>query len=89
MKAAQAAGLEGWFSINVVARYFSNGKKVTPGKFIAPADADARPDFTAAPSEENIIPNPQVIVGTDPAKAPGELAKFKLWGQTFADHCVY
>jgi ABC-type sugar transport system substrate-binding protein len=85
----QAAGLEGWFSINVVARYFSNDKKVTPGKFIAPADADERPDFTAAPSEENIIPNPQVIVGTDATKAPDELAKFKLWGQTFADHCVY
>jgi ABC-type sugar transport system substrate-binding protein len=85
----QAAGLEGWFSINVVARYFSNGRKVEPGKFIAPDDADARPDFTAAPSEENIIPNPQVIVGADPAKASGELAKFKLWGQTFSDHCVY
>lgn len=85
----QAAGLEGWFTINVVARYFAHDKTVKPGTFIAPDDADARPVFADAPSQLNIIPNPQVVVGNDAAKAPGVLAGFKLWGETFNDHCVY
>ena len=85
----QAAGLEGWFSINVVARYFEYGSKVTDGSYIAPDTADARPEFSFAPSKVNIIPNPQVVVGADPAKAGEVLQKFKLWGQTFNDHCVY
>ena len=85
----QAAGLEGWFSINVVGRYFEYGKQVKDGEYIAPDTADARPEFNFAPSKVNIIPNPQVVVGNDPAKAGDELAKFKLWGQTFQDHCVY
>jgi ABC-type sugar transport system substrate-binding protein len=85
----QAAGLEGWFAVNVVARYFADGDKILPGTYIAPASADARPQFTDAPSQVNIIPNPPVVVGTDAAKAPQVLANFKLWGQTFVDHCVY
>ncbi len=85
----QSAGLEGWFSINVVARYFEYGETVEDGTFIAPDDADARPEFNSAPSKINIIPNPQVVVGTDPATAKDKLAEFKLWGETFQDHCVY
>lgn len=85
----QAAGLEGWFTVNVVARYFAYGKKILPGEYIAPATPDARPDFTQAPSQVNIIPNPPVVVGTAPAKAPGILANFRLWGKSFADLCVY
>ncbi len=85
----QAAGLEGWFTVNVVARYFAHGKMILPGTFIAPATPDSRPDFTQAPSEVNIIPNPPVVVGTDAAKAPEVLSNFKLWGQSFTDLCVY
>lgn len=85
----QAAGLEGWFSLNVVARYFEYGKQVKDGQYIAPDTADARPEFNFAPSKINIIPNPQVVVGTDKAKAGEILSKFKLWGETFSDHCVY
>jgi ribose transport system substrate-binding protein len=85
----QAAGLEGWFSINVVARYFEYGKQVKDGEYIAPDTADARPEFNFPPSKINIIPNPQVVVGNDPSKAGDVLKKFKLWGQTFNDHCVY
>ncbi|CAN7673561.1 sugar ABC transporter substrate-binding protein [Rhizobium sp. LjRoot254] len=85
----QAAGLEGWFSINVVARYFEYGKQVKDGDYIAPDTPDARPDFNFPPSKVNIIPNPQVVVGNDPAKAGDVLKNFRLWGQTFNDHCVY
>lgn len=85
----QSAGLEGWFSLNMVARYFAFGKQVKPGKFIAPDKADGVPDLNFPISESNIIPNPAVVVGTDPAKAPEALDKFKLWGGSFADHCVY
>lgn len=85
----QSAGLEGWFSINVVARYFEYGETVTDGTYIAPDDAEARPDFNFAPSKYNVIPNPQVVVGTDPTGAKEALGTFKLWGETFADHCVY
>ncbi|MBL0374291.1 sugar ABC transporter substrate-binding protein [Rhizobium sp. KVB221] len=85
----QAAGLEGWFSINVVARYFEYGKQVKDGEYVAPDTTDARPEFNFAPSKVNIIPNPQVVVGNDPAKAGDVLNNFKLWGQTFNDHCVY
>jgi ribose transport system substrate-binding protein len=85
----QAAGLEGWFAVNVVARYFAHGNTIVPGQYIAPATPDSRPDFTEAPSQVNIIPNPPVVVGTDAAKAPAVLSDFKLWGQSFADHCVY
>jgi ABC-type sugar transport system substrate-binding protein len=85
----QAAGLEGWFAVNVVARYFAHGNTIVPGQYIAPATPDARPDFTEAPSQVNIIPNPPVVVGTDAAKAPAVLSDLKLWGQSFADHCVY
>jgi ribose transport system substrate-binding protein len=60
-----------------------------PGEYIAPATPDSRPEFTEAPSQVNIIPNPPVVVGTDAAKAPEVLSNFKLWGQSFADHCVY
>ncbi len=84
----QAAGLEGWYSINVVARYFANGKTVKPGRVNEKPSAD-KPDLTGAPSEENMIPNPPVVVGTDAAAAPGVLGKFQLWGQSFSDHCVY
>ena len=84
----QAAGLEGWFSINVVARYFEYGE-VTPGSYIAPDDTDARPEFDSPPAKYNIIPNPQVIVGTDPDHAEEVLASFRLWGESFSDHCVY
>jgi len=85
----QAAGLEGWFSINVVARYFEYGSQVKDGEYIAPDTADARPEFNFRPSKVNIIPNPQVVVGNDPAKAGEALSTFKLWGQSFNDHCVY
>jgi len=85
----QAAGLEGWFSLNVVARYFAYGKQVKDGQYIAPDTADKRPDFDFAPSKINIIPNPQVIVGTDKDKAGTILSSFKLWGESFSDHCVY
>jgi len=85
----QSAGLEGWFAINVVARYFEYGETVKEGTYIAPDDADARPVFDFAPSKKNIIPNPQVVVGTDPATAADKLASFKLWGESFQDHCVY
>jgi len=85
----QAAGLEGWFSLNVVARYFEYGNQVKDGEYIAPDTPDARPDFTFAPSKINIIPNPQVIVGTDKGKAEQVLSSFKLWGESFSDHCVY
>lgn len=85
----QAAGLEGWFSLNVVGRYFEYGKQVTEGQYIAPDTADARPELNFAPSKVNIIPNPQVIVGTDKSKAGEVLSQFKLWGETFQDHCVY
>jgi ribose transport system substrate-binding protein len=85
----QAAGLEGWFSINMVGRYFEYGKEVKEGQYIAPDTADARPELNFAPSKVNIIPNPQVVVGTDPANADKVLSSFKLWGETFADHCVY
>ncbi|MEQ8448639.1 MAG: sugar ABC transporter substrate-binding protein [Nitratireductor sp.] len=85
----QSAGLEGWFSINVVARYFEYGETVKDGAYVAPDDADARPDFNFAPSKKNIIPNPQVVVGADPATAGDRLGNFKLWGGSFEDHCVY
>ena len=85
----QSAGLEGWFSINVVARYFANGKTVKPGRVLEPATADTRPDLSGPPSEDNVIPNPPVVVGTDPVKASAILAAFKLWGQSFSEHCVY
>ncbi|MGO4834780.1 ATP-binding cassette domain-containing protein, partial [Rhizobiaceae sp. 2RAB30] len=85
----QAAGLEGWFSLNVVARYFEYGNQVTEGRYIAPDTADARPELNFAPSKYNIIPNPQVVVGADKDKAGEVLSKFKLWGDTFSDHCVY
>lgn len=85
----QAAGVEGWFSVNVIARYFGHDKQVQGGTYIAPDTVDARPEFNFPPSKVNIIPNPQVVVGTDPAKASEVLSQFKLWGQSFNDHCVY
>lgn len=48
-----------------------------------------RPNLGGPPREDNVIPNPPVVVGTDPARAPAKLAGFRLSGQTFADHCVY
>jgi hypothetical protein len=51
--------------------------------------ADMRPNLGGPPREDNMIPNPPVVVGTDPARAPAKLAGFRLSGQTFADHCVY
>ena len=85
----QSAGLEGWFSINVVARYFEYGETVQEGSYIAPDDRDGQPEMNFAPSKINIIPNPQVVVGADASMAKANLDDFKLWGSDFYDHCVY
>ncbi|MFN8456913.1 MAG: sugar ABC transporter substrate-binding protein [Anaerolineae bacterium] len=85
----QAARFEGRFSVDVVARYFANGKKVQDGEYAAPDTPDKQPDVSGAPYKFNFIPNPAVELGTDPAKAAETIKNTKLWGISFTDLCTY
>jgi ABC-type sugar transport system substrate-binding protein len=79
----QAARLEGQYSVIVVNRYLTNGKKVTKGKDYAPATPSKAPSARGPVYTYNFIPNPPVVHG---AKS---IAGTKLWGYTMRQLCTY
>jgi len=79
----QAARLEGQYSVIVVARYLTNGKKVTKGENYAPATRNKAPEASGAVYTYNFIPNPPVQHGA------ANINNTKLWGYSMRQLCTY
>lgn len=77
----QPINFEGLLTINTIARYFQNGKKILPGSQFTAANPNKPPVLTGPPRKNTFTPNPAVLASN--------FKKTKLWGQSFTSICTY